>query len=400
LKTDLHSALTAFVLLALFTLSGCLALPQTVRGADPGAQLDSAETGPGSGGRIDALELQSLVMGMADDYGSEIAEIVYLLLKPVATSQGELALAQSYVRNSFGAAAEIAAGPNPEVALLDLLVLVSLQRATFERYWIPEVWGEERGGPSLARLRKVEARLWGRSDVLLSVEQRATLRNLVEAWLRDNPDRLVVELIRFQDFGDERYISRLNDRAAASGLLREVGEAVSAIDDVRLYGERALWYSGRLIYILGEQMELTAYRIFANPRIETALADIDAFRESFRRAVDNFEALPELLRTQEAEFLMVFGAEREAAIKQLGDTLQANVMVALDELSQKIKTEREDTIDHLFTRFQGEREQLLTAAGGVDDIVDDIVDRIFWRAAMLVAIVFVGILILRYLPRR
>jgi hypothetical protein len=344
--------------------------------------------------------LQSLVMGMADDYASEVAEIVYLQLKPVATSQGELSLAQSYLRNSFGAAAEIAAGPNPEVALLDLLVLVSLQRATFERHWIPEVWGEERGGPSLARLRKVEGRLWDRSEILLSVEQRSTLRSLIETWLRDNPDRIVVELVRFQEFADERYISSLNDRAAASGLLREVGEAVSAIDDVRLYGERALWYSGRLIYILGEQMELTAYRILSNPRIETALGDIDAFRESFRRAVDNFEALPERLRIQEAEFLVGFGAERKAAIKQLGDTLQANLMAALDELLQKIKAEREDTIDHLFTRFEGEREQILTAAGGVDDIVDDTVDRIFWRAVLLVAIVFVGILILRYLPRR
>jgi hypothetical protein len=112
-------------------------------------------------------------MGMADDYASEISEIVYLLLKPVATTSQERTLVQSYVRNSFGAA-EIASSPNPETSLLDPIVLVSLQRATFERHRIPEIWGKARGGPSLERLRKFEVNLWARSDILLSEKQKST----------------------------------------------------------------------------------------------------------------------------------------------------------------------------------------------------------------------------------
>jgi hypothetical protein len=160
-----RSVFTATVLVIFISLSGCHALPRKSHSADPGSQLDSVDDPGRSHSKIDAFALQSRVMGMADDYASEISEIVYLLLKPVATTSQERTLVQSYVRNSFGAA-EIASSPNPETSLLDPIVL--------ERHRIPEIWGKARGGPSLERLRKFEVNLWARSDILLSEKQKST----------------------------------------------------------------------------------------------------------------------------------------------------------------------------------------------------------------------------------
>ncbi len=45
-------------------------------------------------------------------------------------------------------AVKIATSSNPMTALLDLMVLLTLQRQTWEEYWIPRVWGEDGARPT------------------------------------------------------------------------------------------------------------------------------------------------------------------------------------------------------------------------------------------------------------
>jgi len=71
----------------------------------------------------------------------------------------------------------------------------------------------------------------------------------------------IVALVRFNEFADERKISSLSLRGKARGLLQEVSAAGAAVDDARLLGERLLWFAGRYPFLLGEQTELTAYRL-------------------------------------------------------------------------------------------------------------------------------------------
>jgi len=454
-KTPLRA--NATILVMLLGVVGCTTLAHPFRTADPGARLEAGrERGAAvaeSTGRIDALELQSRVMGMADDYGSEIAEIVYAYLKPAATTSRERVLAQSYVRNSFGAAAEIAAGPNPEASLLDLLVLISLQRAAFERVWIPKIWGEERGRVPLERLRKLEARLWAQSDILLSAEQQATLRRLIAAWLKDNPDRLVVELVRFDEFADARHLSSLEDRQAASGLLKEVGEAVGAIDDALLFGERMLWYSGRLVYILGQQTELTTARVLADPAIEETLSAVTGFNDGFRTTLQ--AALSDLVQEIKVEretiinhFFARWQAEREQLLASL-DRESERLRGLMPELRETIAASTElmrvtgesaATIDRIAGRFASptrvdsapgtgipeiralvaeasqatdrltallERAEFLLQSPAwaqrtqeMDRLSSGLIDGIFWRAALLIALIFAGLVALRYVPMR
>ena len=54
---------------------------------------------------------------------------------------------------------EIAAGPLPGPALLDMLVFVTLMRIVWEEHWYPEVCGEPAKGMVLT-LKELESEIW------------------------------------------------------------------------------------------------------------------------------------------------------------------------------------------------------------------------------------------------
>ena len=82
-------------------------------------------------------------------------------------------------------AVEIAAGPFPEVNLLDMLVFVRLSRAVLEAHWIPDLYGS--AGRELAEVfARSDEELTGVADRALTAEQVARLDALIAGWLADN----------------------------------------------------------------------------------------------------------------------------------------------------------------------------------------------------------------------
>jgi hypothetical protein len=304
------------------------------------------------------MKMQSLVMDMADDYIAALGESMYLLTRSGKLDSKGRWLAQSYLRNGVGASLDIAVGPNPPVSLLDLLAMTSLQTWSFETHWIPAGIGEA-GLPALDRLRRAEANVWESAKVALSDEQLSALRGLINAWISENSDRTVVALVRFNEFADERRLSSSSLRGQAQGLLAEVSEASEAVDEARLLGERLLWFAGRYPYLLGEQAELTAYRLIDQP--EGA-----QFTEALKSAQKLSDALAERIGTiqndlkeQQGDFFTQISTERMAAIAQLQAALEATVNESLDHASDSIKIQRIEGINQLFDRLAQERTLIL-----------------------------------------
>ncbi|SEG29929.1 hypothetical protein [Marinobacterium lutimaris] len=442
------------LLLAIVLLTGCTSLNLTPSRPNPGAQL-SAGNESSATSDMDMLTLQSLVMSMADEYVSSVSEVAFLHLRPKAQTSQERVLIQSFMRNSFGAATEIAAGRNPDVALLDLLVLVRLQRQTFKNYWIPNIWGEERGHDALAQLTATELALWQRSSRLLTPEQQATLRELIDAWVAQNPDRLVVELIRFDEFADARWMPQQRNREAARGLLQELDAAVSTIDEALLFAERAMWYSGRLTYIAGEQAELSAYRILATPEVQEVLLQLANFEQILTEFQATLGAYPQHLADAEQRIFTNLSAERQRAIdylferfsqeraqifsavsssgEQMAEILPASLdlinatanlasmtneaLINLDGLMARIDTQFPSTPD-ADTDFSADALELVTASSRLasqlqlllprlqqdldtaERFSTNLADYLFWRLVALIAFIFCGIAALRLIPGR
>ncbi len=306
---------------------------------------------------VTAERTQALVMSMADDYIAALSEAIQLLLENQAVSPKGRWLAQSFLRNGVGASADIGASPNPPVAVLDLLVLASLQSWAFEAHWISAGIGDP-GLPVLARLKQAESDIWTTAGSVLTQDQLATVRTLIDGWIAEHPDRSVVAFVRFDEFADSREITSRSLRGQASGLLREVSEATGAIDDARLFGERLMWYAGRYPYVLGEQTELTAYRLLDQPEGEDLFEAVESLQKLSESLTARLATLPEDLDAQQEQLFARISAEREATIAQAQKALDATVDRSLQRASERIDAESNAAIDHMFDRLAGERKAL------------------------------------------
>lgn len=344
-----HQAASALAaLLATLTFGSC-ALPGPPARPSAPVQASSAPS---------AMKMQALVMEMADEYIASLGEAVYLLARNDQLNAKGRWLAQSFLRNGVGASLDIAVGPNPPVSMLDLLVLTSLQAWAFEVHWIPAGIGPA-GKPSLDRLKRAERNAWTSAGKMLSEEQLKTLRGLIAAWIAENSDRTVVSLVRFSEFADERRISSRSLRGQAKGLLREVVETRATVDEALLLGERLIWFAGRYPYILGEQAELTAYRLIDQPegaQLMEAIRSVQRLSEAFSARMGT---LQKDLEAQQAGFFAKVSAERRAAIEQAHAAMEKTVAESLDRAVESLSTQRTQAIDQLFDRVARERNLLL-----------------------------------------
>lgn len=122
----MHPLRNLLLLLTVVAGTPSCATPPDSPPVDPLASAGNAEAPPPGERRLSQLEIQALVMGMADEYGAALGEALYLLVRSDDVTPKGRWLVQSFLRNGMGAAIDIAAGSNPSVALLDLMVLVSL----------------------------------------------------------------------------------------------------------------------------------------------------------------------------------------------------------------------------------------------------------------------------------
>lgn len=361
LPVTLATRLTVLCILSLGT-SSCVSGHAAQR-TDPLGSSTSLEGG------ATEFEVQSLVMGMADEYSGALGEAMYLLVRSENVDPKGRWLAQSFLRNGMGAAIDIAVGPNPSVGLLDLLVLGSLQSWAFEKHWIPAGIGEAAGRKALERLQEAESDLWQRGTRVLSPEQVATLRELVGHWIEAHPDRTVVSLVRFEDFTDQRRMPTLAAHEAASGLLADVKKATAAVEDAELLGERILWFAGRLPYVLGQQAELTAYRIADQPEAALIRDAATALEDLVALLTDRLRTLDADLSTQQVELFSRLRAERVEALEDLAEKAATIRRTSISEAFDRLGQERKAFFDDLEGRqrelgpMMGELRETIRASG-------------------------------------
>lgn len=120
-----------------------------------------------------------------------------------------------------------------------------------------------------------------------------------------------------------------------------------------------MWYAGRLSYILGEQTELTAYRVMAAPEVKDALETLQGFEKSAADLSKTAEQIPALLKAQQDQAFEQIRSERMAAIHQIDEVFRATLESTLNELVDDVKIEREAVINHFFTRLATERAAMM-----------------------------------------
>ena len=367
-----------------------------------------------------ALALQSAVMSMSDDWNSALGAMAFEMQRACGSDMQCMWVSQAFLRNGMGASLDVAVGPNPSVAIMDMLVLCSLETWSLEHHWAGVGLPLEAGLAGAKQLANARDALWEQAADHLKVAELARLRALVDAWITRHPDQGIVSFVRLADFASDRNQLTLAERADAGGLLEELNEVSVAVDDARLLGERALWYSSRYPYVLGQQAEMTALRLTQSISIQVA-----AQREAILGGVaKEREAIISSLSEQERTLTPVLAEARGtiAEARALSAELQ-KVIAAIDGLVARFDNTPSEgkslTIADLqsLVREAGtsaaearklieassglvQSDRLPAAAASVDRVARDLVDRVLWGAAGIVVLLVGGLALVRRVPQR
>lgn len=405
--------------LACLTLASALvagACTEAPRGT--GETTDLMATAPAM--QADPQAMQSVVMSMSDDWNIALGESMVALHSAPGIDLQTRFNGIAFLRNGMGASLDIAVGPNPRVAMLDLLVLASLQAWALEHTWAGNGIPVSMVGPAKARLNAARAEMVGKASRFLTEAQLRELDRLIDAWIRAHPRQVLVSFVRLADFASDRNELALEDRRLANGLLKEADEVTSAIDDARLLGERALWYAARYPYVLGQQAELASLRV-----TDIVSQAVTAQREAFFAQLGRERAeTMRLIEESRADLLPVMAEARETITSARALSEQVlRIVQAIDGLvarfdhpgdagsgvtTQDIKDILRETgasADKLAELVRTgdalvESRTWRDAAAGADRFSAATIDRVIWGLAGVALLLVTGLALVRLIPQR
>jgi hypothetical protein len=275
------------------------------------------------------IDLQLELMNYADRYAAVVTQAGedVLATGPAAPIRR---LIVGEVVYSSAAAFTIAADPEPQVALLDLIVLTTLGHAIFREHWRPRHGAVV--DPMVTALGKLEGDIWALGEPILSDSQGNELRERISRFRRDNPELTTFSNLRFADFPSSRAESSLK-KQSSGGIFSSVRRVTEQVEETQILVERAMYLATRLPLLAGGFADSWILLLSDNPTVSDLRGQIATFADVADRLAILAEQLPDQLT-----------AERTATIRQVME--EASVL-------------REESLDHMFGLIANERTALL-----------------------------------------
>ncbi|MDA3799142.1 MAG: hypothetical protein PF692_08690 [Kiritimatiellae bacterium] len=233
-------------------------------------------------GNITAYALQQELMRFADDYSSMIGEIADNLAAKAKTPTDRVRPLSMKVSQA-DAAITIASSPNPLAGIMDMTVLVSLTRSSFEDYLVPEVYGADAKGV-VEKYKKAETQIWKLAAQVMNAKQLDELKQSIEQWRMDNPEHYDVSFVRLQDLHKSKVAK--NDDSQNYGSIFSLlyidpfaglDPAAREIEMARHTAERAMYQFQRMPRMLDWQLSLVLSKSVTMPEIQNLIASADRF---------------------------------------------------------------------------------------------------------------------------
>jgi elongation factor P hydroxylase len=281
--------------------------------------------------------LQSELMSYADRFASGMTQAVedFDKFKPDPETRHFIMGDGVY---SISSVYTIAAEPNPQVALLDMVTLTTLGRLIYE-----DNMRQKYGEPIeviIKGYRKLEGDIWKIAAKILSNEQQLELRALILEWKKRNPDQVVYNYVRFSDFAADRRTSTLVKKGKTGGLFKSVQQVTQEVEETRMLAERSLYLATRLPLLTGNFAETWMSQMILNPQIQSFLADVDNLSGKITE-------------------------ERKATVEQVMKEVSDLREVTIDQVMKRVSIERKAAIVQLMDRFAIERKQ------SIEDILSE-----------------------------
>src|SRR4051812_25664289 len=102
-----------------------------------------------------------------------------------------------------------------------MVTFIELSRDTYERYWRPQIFGQD-GAELSQAFKDSKDQIWWIASKVLKPKQRQTLQNIISEWRNKHPDQVDVETVRLSAFSSEAG-------AKAAGLSEDVGGLFTSV---------------------------------------------------------------------------------------------------------------------------------------------------------------------------
>jgi len=269
-------------------------------------------------------ELQLQVMSFADRFAAYISQGFETFddLGPPLESRR---IVQGDTVHSMYAAFLIAADSDPDAALLDMVVMVTLGRMIYEEHWLEKLIPSVES--MVSGFRKAEKDIWDIVALVLKSDQRQELYGLIEGWRQNNPEELQFSYLRVSDFAADRAKSKLARVWKPSGLFKSVEIATKQVEEARLLAERTMFLATRVPLLTGYFAGVWTSQLLISPELKEIRNDVHRF-------VDFAEQLPENI-----------ARERKLIIEQAIEKLATERQAAINQAMARITKERKDTIN-------------------------------------------------------
>jgi len=279
--------------------------------------------------KITATELQSEIMSFADRLlglvGGSTKE--FILQNPTLTPVNRKLLNGQKLEVS-AAAVIIAASANPEVSLLDMIILVTLSKYSVEVEILPKISGVKED-ILLDAYQKLEKDIWIIAKEALSKKQEVELRELIKQWKitqqKSNKKTVGVAYYRFAAFAKNRRLSALEDKGEPGWFLGKVSKATKELERTRVLAERVVFAAARQPMLIRWEAEQLFYELALAPEITGMLGSATDIGQALLRLAIALETLPKKVSTESESVILVLMREleneRQAAIDQASDRL-------------------------------------------------------------------------------
>lgn len=295
----------------------------------------------------DARQVQAQVMDFADEMMLRLAESIDQIETRSQSIDGRTVAHRLKYTVAHGATI-IAAAQNPRIALVDMYVMISLQRALIDRKIVPEYFGPE-ADRLVEVFRTSELEIKGLAIKALTPEQIAEIDRLIAQWLENNPNRVYAGYVRLSEFSAARQVSTQQvQKGRASNVLgflfidplAGLDPTTREIEQARLLAERAFFYMQRMPMLISWQAELLVMDTVSEPESRQVLSSIESLSASVEQITKDVNELNE-------RFPTLISEERQAILDQLNVTIDEQREKSIDQALKGLSVERKALIDQL-----------------------------------------------------
>ena len=316
---------------------------------------------------IGPLELQTAIMGFADTNNSRISEAASII-EAIGTPQARLSSARMMVYD-ISSNVEIAAGPYPGIALIDMIVVTTLRRMVWADYWVP-LFGDE-ALPALKYFKDAEEDVWETAAKVMTAEQLDELAKILIRWRQRHPKQVAVNYIRFTDFGELSLKPSMRKLAIPGGLFSSVKEAALVAQDMKVAIDRAFYLMSRMQLVISAQIKLAYLEMLFQPEADGIVDQTKRITSVSERYAEIIEKLPEKLGTETATVMNLLFSNLEKNRKNTIQDILSGLTIWQDAtiktVMESISTEREAAINQAIEAMVLQQNELYKR---VDKIVD------------------------------